>query len=1188
MYLKELALKGFKSFSDSVRLELTPGINVIVGPNGSGKSNIVDAISWVLGAQAPKHLRLSKMEDIIFAGNGPKTQSRQARVELVLDNKASRIGLDLAEIQISREVSRTGDSRYQLNGRECRLLDIQELLADAAIGRAQHTIISQGNLDAILDAKPEDRRLVIEEAAGIAKYRRRQERTRRRLETVEHELVRAMEATHELKKRIKPLQRQAEVAKRYLDLNDEISQLKGYLLGAQYRMYLDRKDVAGQSCQKLVKQIADLDKSFAALAIEQSEAVQALSDLGDLAEVEALQRATVLNGRVERISMICRERSRALDAQLVILRNDSAIVKLEMLVTERNQERVRLEEEVLGIEPLLNELESDEQFLALQITQSSPDALETSLLRERELVERQRYLAVCDAKLHQENKSLEIAKIGFERRKNDSLRRLEDEEIALSQAGSDLEINRASSQRMASGRDELALKLESAINAQEMSLERLGVARVVYGAANAVLETLQEGSRSIHAKSHLELARTVAEPHGVLIELIDIEPGYERVIEAALYPWGLAVVQVDRHLALASFRKIREASPRATVLFGNELIPDRQTNDNLANDDLANDLIKTEKSRDVALAKLGLVPIAGLIRSSHRAVKELLDLWLDDCYFYSGSLDDFDTTFLGDGKIRVITSTGDLITDFGFEAFQEGEVVTRVALESARSNAGEAAFDKESAEKDYQAKQALRLELEAQLHKLDGELAKATSVVLSATNRIETSHSVQKELKRTVAELEPALRQTIAQLQACTAALIPVVAEAGQVNAELTQLRVTLESTRIALSKIDAERRALAKRRSVIELGAARLHERISQVKNQLVTYEDELASEKQRRALEIAQIVSFEAQQLNYVDLGERCHHSGQALRVILNQLTVDLGARKQLRADLDLKIASLVSDSERLSHAKITAQEQLDSATNELTEAGIRAQVTEERIWRELEIDPQVAIQIPILPGIAADNGSAHLAELVSELSSIGPINQLAVLELKELHQQQSFLSNQFADIEASKSELRSVEREIEREMREIFNLALTDVDSHFSAMFELLFPGGSAAIVLSDPANPLVSGLEFELSLPNKNLRRLALLSGGERSLVALAFLFAVFKSRPSPFYVLDEVEAALDDLNLGRLLALLCDFGRHAQLLIISHQKRTMEIADNLYGVTISKDGSSKVVADRLSARQLPLL
>ncbi|MDA8101376.1 MAG: chromosome segregation protein SMC [Nitrospiraceae bacterium] len=1162
MKLKSISIKGFKSFADPVELQLTQGINVVVGPNGSGKSNIVDAISWVLGAQSPKSLRSSKMEEVIFAGNQGRSASRSAIVEIVLDNASGRLGSGGSQVSIARELTRDGQSRYEINGRECRLIDVQELLADAGIGRGQHTIVSQGSLESVLDAKPEERRLVIEEAAGIAKYRRRQERTRRRMEVVDAEFERASEASRELKKRIRPLERQADAAKRHLDLKDEISQLKGYLLGEEYRRHLDDSLGEQDRLSALANRLAEIEPLLGSMRARRDELGDAGGEEEGIADSERLRRAGELRGRFTRVALLAGERARRLEERLAQLGDDSRERALGEQLAALRAEKERLEAEVIGIGPALEQLEEEERQLDASGLQASAAMVRELEEKERTLAEAARQASNSRARALQASESASKAARSAEAR----LSRLGDQ---LSQGRASLEQLRTRYENFAgelegagSGLEDGRLELSAAVATEAELAERLAAAQAEHAAATAVLQALERAAASMRAGSHLELARQIAEPLGVLIELLDIEPGFEKAVEAALAPWGRAVVQRDMEAARASFLAIRGASARALVLGASpggfpapETLP----------------------------APTGTKPVADLVKSAHPAVADLVGWLLGGAFLVAEGEQALGS--VAEPRVRMVTASGERASLIGFEAVSETEVVTRRTQTEAAERAKVATESLGVVSSEHAAARAARSALESSVKEREANAERARREAATALAALERQSASVEGLVLQIQEATENLGRLSADEAEAAARLEPTETELAALESALKQVRQGLDGTRREAARI-AEAMAAAKaRRSAIEVRAARLWERLKQLDEQIAAMEAELAAEIGRREKSLSEAEVVRARLARHLALARRCNTGEGELLALEADLRTSIEERQMRRSALKEESARLAAEIDRLSYQRHLLDQDVASAKLRLRESEVRSQVMQERIWRELEIDPEVARQIPILPGVEPSAAPEHLRRLEEELARMGPINQLAQIELAELREQQRFLDSQLEDVAASRNELRSLDREITREMRSVFLSALQDVSAHFEETFGLLFPGGRGELRLMDESDPLSSGLDFVLSIPGKSVRSINLLSGGERSLVALGFLIAVFSSRPSPFYILDEVEAALDDLSLSRLLALLEAFGAHAQLFVISHQKRTMEIAHNLFGVAMNGDGATRVVVDRLADRQL---
>lgn len=1166
MYLKSLLLKGFKSFSEATLIELTPGINVIVGPNGSGKSNIVDAISWVLGTQTPKALRSQKMDDVIFSGNQAKSPDRAAKVTMVLDNATNHLRLDLAEVAFTRILMRSGESSYELNGRECRLIDLTELLGDASIGRGLHTIIGQGNLDSILDSKPEERRVAIEDASGIAKFRRRQERTKRRLEVVGQEAERADEMLKDLRKRIRPLERQAQAAKRHLDLADEISQLKAYILGSEYRGYLEIISQSGESAATLDAEVALANSRIELMRseLEQREATEDRLDESTL--VELLNNLIGFQGCTSVLVTKVVERLRSIDEQITSISIPSKVPDLESGLANLIAEREAIEARVLELGPTLDELERRESVNLERSQLINIDQVRDAEVRERELTGAQRVIFARVSKLRSDIALLDHDRENYARQSDQARSQLESalEKLqALEAVSATLDIEESSSkQQLTEAQENLSV---ATLDAELVDAQLLSV-RESRAQAQGAVASLEASLEILHSRTNLAIVQSTSDPLGVIVELIDIEPGYEDIVEAGLSPIGLSIVVPDLDRAIVAYTSIKKHSGTARVVVANRLAG------------LGIEPVKLDK----------LVHLSTFIRTCHSSVASIVHLTLANSYYFDGEPDELASCWPTDPSMRIITRSRDVVKSYGLEFSGDETIVTQATIAQARSTLDDETVNLRGLEAEALRKTNRKFELAKRADLV------AKEVGMVEARRMEVIRERDRENEKLTAS-QLIVESMGLRLSGIAQEFANLGEQANEAETEMEiadqrvrELRGLLDLARKDVAEFEIERRELHQERSGLEIAIVRLQERHGHCVQAIQATEVQVDqarrfdSDRDRRISGlIASRVKYETIATQFANPLGRLGSIREALDARIREIAI---VNKNYLDDVSARRSAL----EEAVYLRSLVQERLTVGRERSRDATIRAEVMAERIWRELELAPEIAMNIPILPGVDNANTDSHLERLQNELTSLGPINQLAAHELIELYERQNFLEAQLSDINVSVTELRGVSREIEKEMRQVFIAALEDVDRHFATFFGLLFPGGAAKIVLSLPDSPLESGLEFDLAIPGKNLKRLALLSGGERSLVALAFLFAIFRSRPSPFYVLDEVEAALDDSNLTRLLSMLSEFGRHAQVIIISHQKRTMEIAHTLVGVSSSNDGLSKVVSENLSKRQLPFV
>ena len=1165
MYLKSLALKGFKSFGDSTLVELERGINVIVGSNGSGKSNIVDAISWVLGAQTTRSLRLQKMDDVIFSGSKLKTAAKSARVTMVLDNSTRTLGIDSSEVSIARTLSRSGESSYALNGRDCRLVDVLELLGDAAIGRAQHTIVGQGNLDAILDSKPEDRRMVIEDASGIAKYRRRQERTARRLEVVESESARASELLDELRKRIRPLERQAQTAKRHVDLQDEISQLKSYVMGSQYKQYMRIVESSKGEVDKLEGEISFLTQNIDHLGLEVNAPEAQPNDTHENAMVEIFNAMSAFETKLRVFVTKLNERIQRIDERISSANLPSRIGEFQEMISHKQEELSFLSNQILELGPELDEVELIENEVNDRGTPPTLSELNSAMECEKSLISRQRALL---------NQSSQLgAKLSFlERERDSSDGRVEAANTRWNSGKFNIETFQTDVERLKTSLAEISSKYDNAKTLLEVAqtktaatADKMVSVRDIRAQAAGALDSLRSRLELLHSKSKLSIAKGVSDPLGVIIELIDIEPGFESIVEAGLAPIGLSIALGDFDQAVSTFQIIKRDTGAANIVVAKDIGP----------------------YQGADIMESPLAKVSSFVRSCDASITDIVQFALANALFFDGEVHELGAHWPSDLNTRVITRSCDIVTSFGIEFRTDVSVVTKSSLDEAQrvletSTVAQSNVETEhsriTSQRDLLAQEVSGLADEMtfarfKLKELSRELELAQAEVAMSQNTIFESSNKRDEISLELIEIRTNCHLTDTEL--------------AQVDQELADLVQWLTDSRREIADLESARNSIRQRRSSLELVSVRLHERY---KHCLSTIE-QAQSQLQRETDAVGERARLVESLLVSKSTFEESYHGHNAALEQVCALKSAMDARIQRAiSDRGDRLAQLGAKRKKLEqeiYERNRKQEALLQTREASRDSAIRAEIMVERIWRELELDPQIVMQIPLLPGVLETEAEAHLNALTKELASLGPINHLAASELREITARQSFLVTQLDDINTSVNELKTVSREINQEMQKVFLSAFDDVNVHFSSFFALLFPGGIGKLVLSSPDRPLDAGVDFELTIPGKNLRRLGLLSGGERSLVALAFLFAIFRSRPSPFYVLDEVEAALDDANLSKLLTLLCEFGSHAQVLIISHQKRTMEIANTLVGVSTTSEGVSKVISENLSSRGLPI-
>ena len=998
MYLKSLTLKGFKSFADATELAFEPAVNVVVGPNGSGKSNVVDAIAWVLGMQSPSMVRAQKMDDIVFAGSATRKTLGRAEVSLVIDNHSGLLPIDFSEVTISRTLFRSGQSEYTLNGDPCRLRDITELLSDAGIGQTQHTIVSQGQIEETLNAGPATLRMIVEEAAGMLKHRRRREQAERQLVEVEANLVRAGDLLREVRRQIKPLKQQAEAARQHADAVATLTRLQQYLAGRELAELTDKRreltsqlSQASQAESQVAQQLAELESQITGLEQDMSQAGQDEA-VEDALALEA-QRA---NAR-ERLAAL-REQLAELDREAVGYAEAGNLAAQEGEVAQLTAELAQANEQSDDLQSQTQQLDARDEELAAM-------------------------LAELDAGVSQSPAQ------GSSRLDHSHDRRSQIEQL--------LQI----------ARSEMA----------EAEADR----RHYASRADALAATIAEA----RARSGAQALAGWEGVLGTLLELVSVDAGWELAFEAALEEAVAAVVIDDPAKAKQALEHLAGNDTPGAVL-----------------------AVGAQPAKSAAQPKLpaGATALRPYVQAEAAEVSQLLDVLLTGVVVKENQAEAVDFA-IAHPELCVVTRGGDR---FG--------VAGHWQVGAKRTGASHAAW--EEAKGSEQAAEQRRSGFQEQAAKLEAALRQADDTVRQ-----------RGELEVKLSALQERQQILSAQLQEREQAL-----EAAQ------------EASRQAAGK-------LAQLQQEKQLGESLLEG----LETEIAAMDVELQGIRQRRSQQSQQVQS--------------------AIQT--------LDSQRLKRRQLAEQLAEL--------------QQQSLGLASEETEAAVRLESLTVSLRRDLLLEPSeaMALEEPELPaGMAAQD---QVALLQDELAVLGTVNPLALEEYEQLAERERNEQAQIDDIKAARKKLREAIAMVNGEIANEFLMAFEDVSANFAALFTKLFPGGSGQVLLGDPENLLETGIEIRAQPSDKKVSRLSLLSGGERSLVALAFLFAVFMSRPSPFYVLDEVDAALDQMNVGRYLAVLDDFRRDSQLIIITHQRLTVERADCLWGVSMPSGGVSKVVSQRVS-------
>jgi chromosome segregation protein len=1162
VFLKSLTLKGFKSFADTTTLEFEPGITVVVGPNGSGKSNIVDAVAWVLGAQGPRSLRSTKMEDVIFAGSAKRPALGRAEVSLTIDNSSHILPIGFTEVTITRTLFRSsGESEYAINGVPCRLLDVQELLSDSGVGRQQHVIVSQGQLDAVLNARPEDRRLIIEEAAGVLKFRRRREKAQRRLDATEGNLLRLQDLVREVRRQLKPLERQADAARRHDSLADELRALRLHLAGREIgglqtrlgRATAERAELATASAE-LRSALARLDTDV--LVAEEGTGRPGIDDLGD-----ALVRFESLRERAKGLAAVLAERRRSAMAELQSTVDQGLVASLDA--------------EAAGLTGTLQEVDVEAGLLAPRVDELA--AAEAALAAERAAFDADwgtgplASMALRPSSQAAEARGeLSALRTGVEQGRGE-VARVEARVEALHEKAA----------RLANDAADLRAELASAEEAERPLVAALEQAEATRVAAEATLDGAYATAREAESERHTWAARAealalaldeararagaerLADVEGVvgtLLDVVEVDDGWQAAFEAAAGE-AIGAIVVD---GVASARQALDELHRA----------------GLAGSVLPLDAAAVPGSLELA-ATLGGDPVRDHVRSRLPSLERLLDSLLATAVAAPTWEAALDLAMAHPGLIAV-TREGDRFSATGWRTGTARVGATGAALEEARTGADAAATAADQAQ--------------AAVGGAERALAAARAGEAEVSGQLDGSDTRRLSASTTLERLETERQHVVAEAEALAAHAAEAARRLEREEARVAELEAVLPS-------LEADEAAGAQRLDTLSITRSRLDERATALVALRTDLEVRMAALEERKGLAARRLADIESRLHRSQD--ERHDASARRQRVerlvtavdrlahlVENrQSTVDesLGHLREQRR-LDTERARAAGERlEQLRRQRSAAERQLSEvleraqrAELEEAEARLRLETSVEGVRRDLDTEPAAALEaaLPELP--AGTSAPTRVRELERELRLMGPVNPLALEEFEALSERNRFLEAQLEDVKSSRRELAKVIKAIDAEIVQVFSAAYVDVADNFTKLFATLFPGGTGRLSLTDPDNLLETGIEVDARPSGKNVRKLSLLSGGERSLTALAFLFAVFRSRPSPFYLLDEVEAALDDVNLHRFLDLIHEFREEAQLLIVSHQKRTMEAGDCLYGVTMQPGASSKIISEKVTA------
>ncbi|UXA10075.1 chromosome segregation protein SMC [Mycobacterium sp. SMC-8] len=1189
MHLKSLTLKGFKSFASPTTLRFEPGITCVVGPNGSGKSNVVDALTWVMGEQGAKTLRGGKMEDVIFAGTSSRAPLGRAEVTLTIDNSDNALPIEYSEVSITRRMFRDGAGEYEINGSSCRLMDVQELLSDSGIGREMHVIVGQGKLSEILESRPEDRRAFIEEAAGVLKHRKRKEKAVRKLDSMSANLARLTDLTTELRRQLKPLGRQAEMARRAQTIQADLRDARLRLAADDLVTRKAEFDDTNQAETALRREHDELSERLEARTGELDAHESAVGDLSERADA-AQQRWFRLSALAERVGATVRiatERAQHLDAEPDFSAGpdpDELEAQADAVAEQERQLLDELAESQARLEAAREELSERERAAA--------EAERAHMAAARAEADRREGLARLSGQVDTMRTRVDSV--------DETVARLTagiDEAAARAQqAQAEFETVQGRVAELDAGEVGLDDHHDRTVAALRLADERVAELQAAERAAERQVASLQARIDALSVGlERRDGAAWLKENHGggglfdSLANLVKVRPGHEAAVAAVLGAAADALAAEDSGAARQALVALKEADGgRAAIVLGDWAAQAPVTGPLPAGAAWAGDLVDpAPRIRGAVTAMLAGVAVVDDLASALELVAAqphlravTADGDLVGAGWVSGGSDRKPST------LEITSEVDKARTELAAAERQTRELSAALsgalAEQSARQDAAEqalAALNESDAAISAIYEQLGRLGQDARAADDEWQrLIKQRDELEAGRNRtVEELTELEQRLHQ--AQQEPMFDVEVVDRSESTAAA--EAARSAEVEARLA-VRTAEERANAVRGRADSLRRAAVAEREARARAArareARVH---AAAVASAVAESGRLVARRLSEAVAVASRVRDEVAAERQVRAGAltKAREEVNELSTRIAALTDALHRDEVAKAQAALRIEQL--EQQVLEQFGMAVADLIGEYGPDVALPPTELEMVEYEQARER--GEQVVAPAPMPYDRATQERRAKRAE--KELRELGRVNPLALEEFAALEERYNFLSTQLEDVKAARKDLLDVIADVDSRILQVFTEAYMDVEREFTQVFSTLFPGGEGRLLLTDPSDMLTTGIEVEARPPGKKIKRLSLLSGGEKSLTAVAMLVAIFRARPSPFYVMDEVEAALDDVNLRRLISLFEQLRERSQLIVITHQKPTMEVADALYGVTMRGDGITTVISQRMRGQEL---
>ncbi len=1191
MYLKRLEMQGFKSFVDKTVLEFSNGITAIVGPNGSGKSNISDAVKWVLGEQSPKTLRGSRMEDMIFAGTQSRRPTGMCEVSLVMDNEDHALNIDFIEVRITRRLYRSGESEYLINGAQCRLKDIVMLFADTGIGRDGYSLIGQGRIDEILSTKSEERRNIFEDASGIMKYRIRRNEAERKLAATEQNLLRINDIVGELESQIKPLEKQSEVARKYLALRYELRDIEvGVLSETISRAETELEGITAKA-EIVNSDRAETEASLEALRQENESKLELSRQLDTLIaqlrndRFEHEKRIERLTGEIavnnEKI-VRAKEENRRSDTDKAeqsgrIEAHKREIERLEAEIKELDVQIKQIEqrggaqadllnatdEKLAGAEKQIEELRTE--LVRLQLLQGEKNSQAQAAKTQIDLVTERKL------SLDQELKAIQESDSAGEDELDSAEKEYEDASNAASDAKQEYQNNdgKLASIRTAIDEDnrkvtELTGKMQS-LDAQCKLLKEME--EVYEGYARSVKEVLQMCKKNPAFGDGI---------YGAVAQLITVPREYEQAVETALGQSFQNIITRTEEETRDAINFLKEHRYGRATFMPLTAVTGKRLDEQLQRElrglsgylGIASDHVECEEMfRPVADSLLGRVAVFKTLDDAIAAAKRYKYGFM--CVTLDGDILRTSGAITGGANERGAKTTGTLSRTREIPRLEKELDNASKQIEQIYSRLAE----NKSLAASLAETQKTRFE---ELRELERQVSLQNSRVTALKERAEGRR--QRRIK-----LVDELKEQIVMVQSLNAQIALYGEEAGKTAQDIAEAEKRLTEASEAAQAVRSDRESVSNDLFAIKIEENRVETAKTKAKSDIdalkaeietltekitgydLTFKENLeniaALEKEIHDLETKRAVSqldagTAAEKLESVE--KRKSDTDQALGGMLTRIT-----------DINTRLANIEQEANRLEIQRVRCENEINNGRN--------------RLWEEYELTLSAAKELST--GTVIENykeSAARIAELRSAIKALGPVNVNAVEEYESTIERYNFMSAQSKDMNDAKLKLRRVVDELTDVMQRQFSQQFEIIRTNFNQVFVELFGGGKADIVLSDGdgTGVLDCGIDINVQPPGKKLQNMLLLSGGERALTAIALLFAILRMRPSPFCLLDEIEAALDDANVYRLSDYLSGVSKNTQFIMVTHRKGTMEYAGSLYGVTMEEKGISRVVSLRM--------